>query len=200
MKVLALSPHTDDVELRCGGYLTKLHEQGHKIDVVVFSDCSKYWGDLPLEEECRAALEHINANVAVLGFEMRGFHRQKILDVMMSLPVADLVLIPSAHDIHQDHQVVHNEAVRAFSRECNVLSYELAWNCRGFKPNYYVELHQKHVNGKLKMLSCYQSQIKLHRPYFDPELIRGLARNRGLQIKKEFAESFEVITWIYPDM
>ena len=198
MKVLALSPHTDDIELGCGGYLTKLHEQGHEIVCIVFSDCFNIW-DLPLKEECFKSLSLITGKVEILHFPVRKFDRQLVLDNMIIYKEnfnPDLVLIPSQHDTHQDHKVVYEEGVRAFNRDCNLLSYELSWNCRGFKPNFYVDLQHKHLQGKLKMLSCYKSQIELHRPYFDPELIKGLARSRGLQIKREFAEAFEVITWI----
>jgi len=196
VKVLALSPHTDDIELGAGGFLMKLHEQGHEIDVIVFSDCSTYWGHLPLKEECKNSLSLIGAGLAILNFEMRNFDRQKVLDLIVACPKPDLVLIPSSSDVHQDHKVIHNEGVRAFSRDCSVLGYELPWNCRGFKPTYYSDLKEKHITGKLKMLSCYKSQVKLHRPYFNDELIKGHAMFRGLQVRKEFSEAFEVITWI----
>lgn len=196
MRVLALSPHTDDIELGCGGYLNKLHEQGHEIEVVVFSDCSTHW-DLPLRQECKDSMQIIGVKPHIFDFESRKFNRKEVLDLLITYRhLFDLVIIPSGYDVHQDHQIVHNEAVRAFSRDCSVIGYELSWNCRGFKPNYFVTLMEKHIIGKLKMLDCYKSQIKLHRPYFDPELIRGQARNRGLQIKHEYAEAFEVITWI----
>lgn len=198
MKVLALSPHTDDIELGCGGYLSKLHEQGHEIICLVFSDCSSEWGHLPLRLECANSLSHISNQINIGDYQVRKFDRQLVLDTMISFRdeySPDLVLLPSVVDVHQDHRVIYEEGVRAFSRNCNVLSYELAWNCRGFKPTYYVELKEDHILNKLKMLSCYKSQIALHRPYFDEELIRGFARVRGLQVKKLFAESFEVITW-----
>ena len=198
MKVLALSPHTDDIELGAGGYLTKLHEQGHDIFSVIFSDCSNHW-DLPLREECANSLTLINSNPVFADLPAREFDRQVVLDLMITTRETikpDLVLLPSSSDIHQDHVVIHAEGVRAFSRECSVLGYDLHWNCRGFNPNYFIELQEKHVNGKLKMLRNYKSQVRLHRPYFDEVLIRGLARSRGLQIKKEYAEAFEVITLV----
>ena len=150
MKVLALSPHTDDVELGCGGYLNKLHEQGHEIYVIVFSDCSTHW-DLPLRDECKKSLSLINAKVEIWNCELRKFDGQEILDALFDYE-ADMVLLPSSSDIHQDHQVIHQEGVRAFSRKCQVLGYELPYNCRGFKPNYYVDLQEKHIVGKLKMI------------------------------------------------
>ena len=36
-KVLALAPHTDDVELGCGGYLSKLTKNKVVVDVIAFS-------------------------------------------------------------------------------------------------------------------------------------------------------------------
>ena len=200
MKVLVLSPHTDDAELGCGGYLTKLHEEGAEIVVAVFSDCSNIW-TLPLMEECEISLKHINAGVIIGDYPLRGFHgaREVILSSIVEIKTGtpwDLVLCPSSTDIHQDHQVVHQEAVRAFRRDTNLLAYELPWNTRGFNPTYFVELQEKHIQGKLRMLSEYRSQIELNRLYFEHERVRGQARGRGLQIKKEYAEAFEVINWI----
>jgi LmbE family N-acetylglucosaminyl deacetylase len=108
----------------------------------------------------------------------------------------DLVLIPSKSDIHQDHKVIYEEGVRAFSKHCNVLSYDLPWNCRGFEPNYFVELGPYEMKEKWNMIGCYKSQLELKRPYFDRQFIRGSARMRGQQIGAEFAEAFEVVTWI----
>jgi len=48
-KVLALAPHTDDVELGCGGFLSKLKKQGVVIDVVVFSEAQPLTGGNPVK-------------------------------------------------------------------------------------------------------------------------------------------------------
>jgi LmbE family N-acetylglucosaminyl deacetylase len=190
--VLALSPHTDDIELGCGGYLTKLHEAGHEIDVVAFSDGNQE-GILC---EYQASLGLINACSLwspIFPVRSLALYRKDILDYLVKL-THDLVLIPSVSDVHQDHRVIHEEGVRAFSKRCRVLAYELPWNCRSFTPNYFVSLQYKHVHGKMKMLECYESQK--NREYFDLNFIEGLARMRGQQIKTQFAEAFEVITWI----
>ena len=192
MRVLALSPHTDDIELGCGGYLTKLHEEGHEIDVVAFSD-----GDQEgIYDEHKMSVQTINAcslREPIFPVRSIGMYRRDILEYLCRLNY-DLVFIPSLSDVHQDHRVIHEEGVRAFSKRCNLLAYELPWNCRCFNPNYFVTLKYKHLHGKLKMLECYKSQK--HREYFDMNFIEGLARVRGQQIKTEFAEAFEVITWI----
>ena len=200
MKVLALSPHTDDIELGCGGYLAKLAGQGHQITALVFSDCSNIWS-FPLLEECKASLKTMGINPIILEIPLRDFNkfRTDILGFLTEMKTGtpwDLVLTPSSSDIHQDHQVIHEESIRAFRRDCNLLAYELPWNTRSFNPNCYVGLNKEHIQAKINMLREYKSQIKLNREYFNEEMIWGQARGRGLQIRREYAEAFEVINWI----
>ena len=196
MRILAISPHTDDVELGCGGYLNKLYEEGNEILMVTFS--VEFQGQ-NLMDEWEESAGVVGATKEHSDYKVREFDksRQPILQDMIDLKELyrpDLVLIPSRSDTHQDHEVIHAEAVRAFSTSYSVLAYELPWNTREFKPNYFVELSTAHLDGKIRMLSCYRSQ--LWRKYFNRDFIESVARMRGVQIWKEFAEAFEVITWI----
>ena len=47
----------------------------------------------------------------------------------------DLVVIPCSQDVHQDHQTIHNEAVRAF-RHISIIGYELIWNNLSFHTDF----------------------------------------------------------------
>jgi LmbE family N-acetylglucosaminyl deacetylase len=197
-KVLVLSPHTDDSELGAGGYLAKLAEEGAEITSVTFS--TEFHG-LDLEEEWMEAVSVAACDWRSFGFRVRQFDksRQAILETMVRLRdeyAPDLVFIPSKSDVHQDHSVIYAEALRAFSKQCCVLSYELPWNTRKFEPNYFTELSGAHLDLKNWMLKKYKSQLKLNRPYFDPKFTEALARTRGQQIRKEYAEAFEVVNWI----
>ena len=195
MKILALSPHTDDIELGCGGYLSKMSERGHSIYTVSFSHI---YNGQNLSDEHRLSMAVLRtAHSEILSFETRRFDRQLVLDAMLIYKEhikPDIVLCPSLTDVHQDHVVVAQEAVRAFSKDTTLLCYDLPWNCRGFNGNYFVSLSKRHVEHKLQMMACYKSQAG--RAYFDAEFIEGLARVRGQQIKIKYAESFEIITWI----
>jgi LmbE family N-acetylglucosaminyl deacetylase len=201
MRILALSPHPDDIELGCGGFLAKHRKDD--IKVVYFSDCKESLGDLPkltLIYEALRSVSVLRVNYGLFCYQVRRFSesRQDILEDLARLNAdfnPDLVLIPSASDVHQDHKVIHEEAIRAF-KFTNTLAYELPRNCRGFNPTHFVALNDKQVAQKIEMIQCYQSQIDLGRNYFGVEQIRANLMFRGNQISTKYAEAFEVITLI----
>lgn len=204
-KVLILAPHPDDAEFGLGGTLVKLLEMGKEVHVVVFSMCEK---STPvgfevgiIEKEMYESLEYLGVpkqNIHALNFEVREFPalRQEILEAMVSLNKQvnpDLVFLPSSSDIHQDHETIHKEGIRAF-KYSSILGYEMPWNNFGFHSFVYVPLTEYLLKKKIEALKLYKSQ--LHRPYSNISFLDSLARLRGTQIKKEFAESFELIRWI----
>ena len=103
-----------------------------------------------------------------------------------------IVFIPSSTDIHQDHQIIHIEGVRAYKNR-TVLGYELPWNHILSQQNLFIELRDYDLARKVKLLNEYKSQIQLGRPYFEPDFMMNLAKLRGSQAGVDAAESFEVI-------
>lgn len=139
-------------------------------------------------------------NVKVLDFEVREFprFRQGILDTLIELRKdinPNTVLTPSLKDLHQDHQVTTNEALRAFKKTAStILGYEQPWNYITFDTTMFVVLNEKHINLKIEALNKYKSQKS--REYLNPEFIRGLAITRGTQVGEKYAEAFEVVRWV----
>src|SRR5256714_14004866 len=132
--------------------------------------------------------------LVVHAFDVRTFpqHRQEILEVLVALWEEwrpDVVFQPSLHDIHQDHQVVAAEGLRAFKRT-TILGYEIPWNNFDFAYQAYVTLDESHVDRKVSALAKYASQQ--HRRYSDPEYIRNVARTHGINVNRDYAEVFEV--------
>jgi N-acetylglucosamine malate deacetylase 1 len=195
MKILALSPHTDDIELGCGGFLSKLSEAGHPVYVICFS---RVYSGVDLYDEHKNSMDVLKpAENWILEQKTREFNRQEVLEVMIQakgIIEPDIVLCPSSKDVHQDHAVIHSEAVRAYSKSSSLLGYDLPWNCRGFNPNYFVRLDKRHKEQKQQMLACYESQAG--RSYFNKEFITSNLIFRGMQINYKYAEAFELITWI----
>lgn len=208
-KVLFFAPHTDDVELGCGGTLSKLLREGHEVFVVAFSTArqtlnSNNKDEDQLKKEFHLAMDVYNIplkNRYVYDFQVRrlSYHRQEVLDVMIKLRSEidpDWVFIPSSSDCHQDHQVVHNEGVRAF-KSCTLWGYELPWNHFSYDAHAFVELNTQDLEVKLSALQRYKSQIDKDRNYFQKDFILGLAKVRGVQAGLEYAESFEIMRVIY---
>lgn len=192
MRVLALSPHTDDIEFACGGSISKWKKEGAEIHAVSFS-C----GSADKEEFFKAS-NSLGVNATLLDYPVRNFssHRQSILDSLIKLEKdikPSLVLIPASTDTHQDHQVIREEGFRAFKRH-SLLGYEMPQNNLSFQTNLFVKLDRDDIVAKCEALSCYRSQA--NRPYISKEFIEGLARVRGMQAGCEFAESYEVMRWM----
>ncbi len=102
----------------------------------------------------------------------------------------DLVLMPSMNDIHQDHQTIVQEGLRAF-KQTNILGYELIWNNLSFNTQCFVKLEEAHIRIKTIALQEYKSQA--NREYMKSDFIFALAKTRGVQIGCAYAEAFEVI-------
>lgn len=193
-RVLILAPHTDDGEFGCGATLNRLSDEGSDVYYIAFS------APLPeLEDEVIQAIKVLGLkDIHIKHFPVRKFHtvRQEILEYMISLKEEidpDLVLVPSPHDQHQDHMVISQEAFRAF-RTVSLVAYDLPWNYLTFDTKLFFKVTEENMEKKMKALECYKTQVDRH--YLNEQFIYGLATVRGVQIKSEFAECFEVIRWI----
>ena len=205
-RVLVLAPHTDDGEIGAGGTINLLLEGGTEVHYAVFSLCeesldARYPRDQLRHEQLDAAasLSLREENVLFYNFPVRKFpdHRQEILEELVKLNASlhpDLVLAPSLHDIHQDHSTIANEALRAF-KKTSILGYEEPWNNLTFDNQVYVTLEERHVKAKAKAFACYVSQQD--RPYADEGFFLSLARCRGVQIGRSYAEAFETVRWVF---
>lgn len=201
--ILVLAPHTDDGELGAGGFLSKLSSHGSHIMYIAFSTAGeslpKEFPKDTLSHEVLNAIEQLGVNeIKILDYPVRNFdvNRQRILEDLIKIRATkdfDLVLLPSSSDIHQDHQVIRNEGIRAF-KNTTVLGYELIWNNFDFKNHLYVKLSENDVVNKINALREYKSQS--HRAYMSEDFVRSLAYTRGLQVNHKYAECFEVIRWV----
>jgi LmbE family N-acetylglucosaminyl deacetylase len=208
MRVLFISPHTDDVELGAGGTLIKLLEEGHEVLWVVFSTAETSLPPEAPRDTLRTEFLDVATSIGLKEKDLRIFdfqvrylpmHRQEILEEMIKMKkefAPDLIVGPSLNDHHQDHEVVAKEILRAFKDSSSIICYELPWNHVVFNTQMFVKICERHVNKKIELLRKYESQVQLDRPYFSEEYIRGWAKMRGVQVKADFAEAFEVVRWI----
>jgi len=202
---MILAPHTDDGELGCGSTIAKCAGEGKEIFYVAFCLCSKALPEnLPsntLELECRKATSILgisSSRLILFNYEVRELpqFRQQILEELLKLHKdihPDMVLLPAASDIHQDHQVVHQEGMRAF-KNTTFAGYELPWNNYSIRTNFFVRISEADLTKKITSLNAYESQSG--KSYMNADFIRSLAKVRGVQANSPYAEAFEIYRWM----
>ena len=203
--VLVLAPHTDDGELGCGGTIARMLREGHQVYYVAFSTADdsvpEGFPRNQLQLEVQAATKTLGIlpdHLIVYNYAVRklNYVRQEVLEELIRLrdrTNPDLVLMPGSKDIHQDHQTVYHEGIRAF-KFCSILGYELIWNNLGFDTDCFIEIDQQDLDLKVRALDAYATQQGKN--YMNSNFIGSLAVVRGTQIGVPFAEAFEVVRWI----
>jgi LmbE family N-acetylglucosaminyl deacetylase len=196
-RVLFLGAHPDDIELGCGALL---HHIVHQTDVlcVTLSDNQQN----PELQDVKG--EHFES-MAVLGvpkekvifgpFTTRIFpdSRQDILEYFLKIRrdfKPDLIFTHSKQDVHQDHNTMTDEALRAF-RGITVLGFDVVRSSYGFFPNFLVEVTEEDVNKKIEALSKYETYRD--RYYFNSELTRSIMVRHGALAERQFAEGFDIL-------
>ncbi|MHB8565758.1 MAG: PIG-L deacetylase family protein [Nitrososphaerales archaeon] len=204
-RFLMLAPHTDDVELGCGGTIARLLEEGEaEVNVAVFSTATdsvpKGFPKTAIRDEFYDAMKILGVKkdrLTVYDYAVRklSYKRQDVLEELVSLRKLldpDVVFLPSSEDLHQDHQTLFSEGLRAF-KDITVWGYELPWNTITFETRGFVTLERRHIEKKWRALKAYRTQFAAKRPYFSLDYIMGIAKVRGVQVKSEYAEAFDVI-------
>jgi LmbE family N-acetylglucosaminyl deacetylase len=203
MKVLLISPHTDDVELGAGGLVCRLLEEGgHEFRWLVFSRCEDSLGaDMApdtLEREFNDCADFLGiTGRELVGLPVRSFpaRRQDVLETLVRVRNEfhpTLVVAPSGDDVNQDHATVAQETLRAFKSSATIMGYELPWNNVTFSSRVLVRLTKNHVWRKWQAMEHYHSQRELGREYFSWSFVLAWATMRGAQCGAPYAEAFDM--------
>lgn len=213
-KILFISAHLDDFELGCGGIISKYLRTG-KTDIKFLALAKNRVSSTGKIQEIRDLVEAHNAlerlggkkedlEIADIDGQLFPENRQKILEKLLEWKKTfdpDIVFFPSRHDVHHDHPVVCNMALKAFKR-CACIGYELANSSHLFKPDFYIPIREEDLKKKIRAVACYKSQMNPEittADYFSEKVIKSQAIVRGARIGKEYAEAFEVYNLIIRD-
>jgi LmbE family N-acetylglucosaminyl deacetylase len=133
--------------------------------------------------------------VIVQEFTTRKFPdmRQEILEYLLELRrdfKPEIVFVHTRQDIHQDHNVATEEALRAY-RGITVLGYDVVRSSYGFFPHFLVEVTKEDVEKKIEALSQYETYHDKY--YFDAELLRATMIRHGALAECPFAEGFDIL-------
>ena len=196
-RVLFLGAHPDDIELGCGALLHHIIDKTEVL-CVTLSNNQKNPDLKSVKDEHYEAMEvlGIPKEKIMLGpFTTRVFPdaRQEILEYFLKLRrdfKPDLIFVHSKQDVHQDHNTMTDEALRAF-RGITVLGFDVVRSSYGFFPNFLTEVTEEDVNKKIEALSKYETYRD--RYYFNSELTRSIMVRHGALAERPFAEGFDIL-------
>ena len=196
-KLLFLGAHPDDIELGCGALLAHVAGQSEILSVTLSDNRENPQLQSLVDEHYRsmAILGVARSQVLIKDFSTRHFprDRQKILEFLYELnrrERPDLVFAHSRADMHQDHNVVTDEALRAF-RGTTVLGFDVIRSSHGFFPHFLVEVSEADVARKIEALGAYTTYADKY--YFQPEVTRATLVRNGALAERSFAEGFDIL-------
>jgi LmbE family N-acetylglucosaminyl deacetylase/tetratricopeptide (TPR) repeat protein len=197
--VLAVGAHPDDIELGTAAFLMKLKDSGARVYGLTLSR-GEQGGDA--EKRPREA-ERATSFIGFDGYWVLHFPDTKLADNLPAIRAAieskireidaTMVLTHSDVDVHGDHRAVHVATREAARSVPTVLCYEDVSTSKDFDPNYFVDI-TTYVEDHLRAVSFHRSQAG--RTYMDPEVIRGRAAHRGMQIGTSFAMAFRTLNLV----
>lgn len=197
--ILCLGAHADDIEIGCGGTLSKLIEKhpGLTLHWIIFSASEER--AVEARQSADRFLQAVgDAQVQVHDFRDSFFPYQteaikETFHEMASKISPDLIFTHRPDDAHQDHRVVSDLTWCAF-RNHAILEYEIPkYEGDLGRPNLLVQLSVQHAQRKVDhLLSEFLSQHG--KPWYTEDTFLSLMRIRGLECHSpsRFAEGFYV--------
>jgi LmbE family N-acetylglucosaminyl deacetylase len=196
-RVLFLGAHPDDIEIGCGALIHNIAQKTELL-CVTLSDNQKNPDLKKVKNEHLQSMKVLGVpkeKVVFGNFTTRVFQqsRQEILEYFLKLRKdfkPDLIFTHSKQDVHQDHNTMTDEALRAF-RGITLLGFDVVRSSYGFFPHFLVEVTEENVNKKIEALAQYETYKD--RYYFNSELTRSIMVRHGALAEVPFAEGFDIL-------
>jgi LmbE family N-acetylglucosaminyl deacetylase len=206
MNVVAIGANPDDVEIGVGGTLARHVKEGDKVFILHMVSTGyddpitkRIWRtDNTTKEQAKKAAKIIGAELHMLDFKDRQvpFDEKSIVLVDRFLREHSIHVVYThwEGDSHQDHINTHKTVMAAARYIGNIYLFEQIplprANVVSAEPKYYVDITD-FMQIKLEALSVYKSEIGKNSNLL--EGVKALARYRGIQCNRKYAEAFEVV-------
>lgn len=192
MRVLFLGCHCDDIELGCGGTISKYRNEWEMIAVTLSSDGLAH--SMPELKECsQKALQNLGLTESLYyNFPVSTFWEVR-QDIWLTLNELEKrykpdLIFTQQEDSHQDHTTLYQESMRNFTN-CDMMLY-----CSNFTNdlnkywNWFEVLDEIDVQAKVDIVKeypCYGDKV-----YCNAKNIEAQLRVCGMYANSEFAEGF----------
>ena len=198
MNILAIGAHPDDIELGCGGLLTKATRAGHSVYMCTITRGSASGDPEERTRELFKSAKYIGAKDVRIGdFEDTKLRVDNTLidfiETYIDKVKPDLILTHYHGDVHHDHRAVATATEEAGRFDSNVLAYEIPLT-RNFEPKVYYDISDV-IDDKVELIRIYWSQRS--KLYTKANAIKGLTEFRALQSRLNgsinYVEAFDVL-------
>ena len=215
MKIMVFAPHRDDEVLGVGGTILKRKAMGGHVTVCLVT--ARKGEKLPtstekIHTEMKRAFTFLNVD-EYIGFPFAANKLENVsrvefnnaFDDAVRCVRPDEVYLPFYGDIQKDHQMTVDGAMVALRSKNSyapkrIYAYETLSETgintpslnNAFIPNVYEDI-TGYLDGKLKALNFYQSQVHPFPNLRSVEAIEALAKYRGATVNVKAAEAFMLI-------
>lgn len=196
-RICFIGAHPDDIEIGAGALISNLVERA-EVMCVTISDNQKNPALTNVVNEHHKSMDTLGVppeNRRVEPFVTRYFPqaRQEILEYLFKLNKEfqpDIIFTHSRNDIHQDHNTVTEECLRAF-RGITVLGFDVIRSSYGFFPHFLVSVTEADVQHKIDALAQYKTYADKY--YFSGDLTRSILVRNGAFADSQYAEGFDIL-------
>ena len=215
MNVLIIAPHRDDEILGVGGTILKRKASGDRVSVcVVTAKSAKAYEKYTaiVDEERSLAHQFCKVDQYIgLPFEpviLENYPRAEINKALLDVIVSekpDEVYLPFWGDMQKDHRLTVDAAMVVLRSKYNhpvkrIYAYETLSETginipnasNAFIPNVFEDITD-YIDGKVKALSFYESQLKAFPDLRSKEAVEALAKYRGATVNIKAAEAFMLV-------
>jgi len=206
LNILAVGAHPDDVELGCFGTLLEKKRAGHNAYAVALAPGAygtHRWEDIEaVWSQSRKTLKAGNGKGEYflgkfpIGHLAHDWDSVGFVDDLVKKYAIDTVISHHHGEAHQDHISAQRIAISAARRHVDRLwlwesSIYTHRNVHPFCPELYVPMTRESFDGKMRALEAYLGSGLLEPQ--EVEAHRHLARYRGAEMHRDYAEAFEVV-------
>jgi len=213
MSILFIGAHPDDIELGCGGAICYYIEKEY--EVYCFHLTNGVYSDIHGEivRDFEEILKTTRKSLGVLGVKEENIfftgvpatqlvvNKERISELqkfIIEKKVETLFTHPNPDTYHQDHRAAHNISMASARRYVNnIFLFEIIFNFASglMIPNYYIDI-SNYIDKK-------KDSLRLHKAEYDKfggetwiDSIISLAKYRGIQVEKAYAEAFYVMKFL----
>lgn len=192
--VIFIGAHPDDIELGCGGTVTKHLELGDEVFILIMTNGEQ--GNHPSNrEECLNSLKTLGLKESNLifgnfpdGYLPDNRDVVKFIEEHLNKLNITKVYTHDPNDRHQDHRNCSKSVSSAARKIPELILFQGYSTNVFFEPHYFIELSEEHLKKKIDALSCYKTQIA--KGCINLRFIENLALVNGGMGNAGYAEAF----------